>query len=173
MWRLPNRRRSDTGRYKVPISTREALHKPYADMEAITLRPRKGHFWVPEEDLSPCHALVKVSQHGMANFEQAIPLSTCRHEGGRIVEGQRNATLAGLAGAMRRRGVSDEAIAAALMVENRRRCDPPLSDETRVPGQPPRDVCESILAMPPHRAFPRLASIRSVPIMLPGRRLLA
>jgi hypothetical protein len=44
MWRLPNRRRSDTGRYKVPISTREALHKPYADMEAITLRPRKGHF---------------------------------------------------------------------------------------------------------------------------------
>jgi hypothetical protein len=34
-----------------------------------------------------------------------------------------------LAGTMRRRGANEEAIAAALLVENRLRCDPPLSDE--------------------------------------------
>jgi hypothetical protein len=45
--------------------------------------------------------------------------------------------------------------------------------ETKIPARPPRDVCESILAMPPHAAFPRLVSIRSVPVILPDGRLLA
>lgn len=50
----------------------------------------------------------------------------------RIAEGQRNATLASLAGAMRRRGMTAEAIEAALLAENARRCDPPLeTDEVR------------------------------------------
>jgi putative DNA primase/helicase len=43
----------------------------------------------------------------------------------RIPEGQRNATLASLAGSMRRRGSSEQAIRAALEVENGR-CSPPL-----------------------------------------------
>ena len=59
MWRLPNRRRTDTGKYKVPISARELLHKSTADLEAFTIKPRKGLFWPPEEDLSPCPALVE------------------------------------------------------------------------------------------------------------------
>jgi hypothetical protein len=42
-----------------------------------------------------------------------------------------------------------------------------------IPARPPRDVCESILAIPPCDAFPRLASIRSVPVVLPDGRLLA
>lgn len=46
---------------------------------------------------------------------------------GTIPEGSRNATLASLAGSMRRRGMSREAIEAALLVENER-CDPPLPD---------------------------------------------
>jgi hypothetical protein len=45
--------------------------------------------------------------------------------------------------------------------------------ETEMPERPPRDVCESILAIPPRDAFPRLASIRSVPMLLPDGRLLA
>ena len=44
---------------------------------------------------------------------------------GAIQEGQRNATLASLAGTMRRRGMSQEAIEAALLTENNR-CQPPL-----------------------------------------------
>jgi hypothetical protein len=44
-----------------------------------------------------------------------------------IPEGQRDSTLAALAGSMRRKGFSAEAIAAALQIENERRCRPPLS----------------------------------------------
>jgi len=43
-----------------------------------------------------------------------------------IVEGTRNALLTSIAGSMRRRGASPEAIEAALEVENATRCEPPL-----------------------------------------------
>jgi hypothetical protein len=45
-----------------------------------------------------------------------------------IAEGQRNDTLASLAGTMRRRGMTGEEIAAALLVVNDNRCDPPLPE---------------------------------------------
>ena len=47
----------------------------------------------------------------------------------RIPDGLRNATLTSMAGTMRRRGMSSDAIYQALMVENRRRCMPPLSPD--------------------------------------------
>lgn len=43
-----------------------------------------------------------------------------------IAEGARNAALTSLAGAMRRKGCTEAAIAAALQVENQQRCRPPL-----------------------------------------------
>lgn len=46
-----------------------------------------------------------------------------------IPEGARNATLASLAGTMRRRGMTVEEILAALRSVNQRRCVPPLSDD--------------------------------------------
>ena len=46
--------------------------------------------------------------------------------GTRIEEGQRNAVLTSLAGAMRRRGFGEAAILAALLAENAERCAPPL-----------------------------------------------
>jgi hypothetical protein len=70
MWRLPNRRRSDTGRHKVPLSIREVLHKPYAELEALTVRPRKGIFWPHEEELLPCPALVELYQETAAAIER-------------------------------------------------------------------------------------------------------
>lgn len=45
-----------------------------------------------------------------------------------IPEGQRNNLLTSIAGAMRRRGLSEGAIAAALKVENLQRCVPPLPE---------------------------------------------
>jgi hypothetical protein len=45
-----------------------------------------------------------------------------------ILEGKRNATLASLAGTMRSRGMTEEAIEAALLEDNARRCNPPLQD---------------------------------------------
>ncbi|HXJ80795.1 MAG TPA: bifunctional DNA primase/polymerase [Candidatus Methylomirabilis sp.] len=45
-----------------------------------------------------------------------------------IPEGQRNGTLASLAGTMRRRGMGTSEIAAALLEVNRLRCRPPLAE---------------------------------------------
>lgn len=49
-------------------------------------------------------------------------------EVGKIPAGKRNQTLTSLAGTMRKRGMSQEAIFTALMVENNARCVPPLPD---------------------------------------------
>jgi hypothetical protein len=128
MWRLANRRRTDTDRYKVPLSMGEVLHKPYADLEALTLRPRKGIFWPADADLGSCSGLVRIYHETVASLKEVRQAPTAQHAEGWIREGARNATLASLAGAMRRRGASQEAITAALQAENERRCDPPLTD---------------------------------------------
>lgn len=47
---------------------------------------------------------------------------------GDIPEGQRESELCKQAGAMRRKGMSPEAIEAALLIENRSRCNPPLDE---------------------------------------------
>jgi len=46
-----------------------------------------------------------------------------------ILEGYRNTTLTSLAGTMRRRGMSVDEMAAALLVANERRCIPPLPED--------------------------------------------
>jgi putative DNA primase/helicase len=46
--------------------------------------------------------------------------------GEKWLPGQRNNRLTSLGGTMRKRGMSRESIAAALLVENQERCDPPL-----------------------------------------------
>lgn len=46
-----------------------------------------------------------------------------------IREGGRNGALTSLAGSMRKRGMSDEALTAALHAENKARCAPPLPDD--------------------------------------------
>jgi hypothetical protein len=73
---------------------------------------------------------------------------------GAIPEGQRNASLASLAGTMRRRNMTAASIVAALLAENEERCTPPLSEaEVRDIG---RSVCryeaESVTAA--HSASP-------------------
>jgi len=68
--------------------------------------------------------LVELAQNGRGS---AGPLPE------RILAGQRNDLLTSLAGTMRRRGATPEAIEAALEVENAARCDPPL---------PSRDICQ-------------------------------
>ncbi len=60
-----------------------------------------------------------------------------------ICEGARDKTLTSLAGVMRRRGMTEEAILAALLEENQRRCDPPLP-EVQV-----RKIARSIGRYPP------------------------
>ena len=45
-----------------------------------------------------------------------------------VVEGGRNDYLTKMAGAMRRKGFSEDAIFSALQIDNREKCSPPLSD---------------------------------------------
>lgn len=60
-----------------------------------------------------------------------------------IPEGRRNVELTSLAGAMRRRGMGTEAITAALLAENKSRCQPPL------PEDEVRRIAQSVGRYPP------------------------
>jgi Primase C terminal 1 (PriCT-1) len=128
MWRLPHRRRADTGCYKVPLAMREVRYQPHADIEALTRRRRKHRYWPDDAELSPRPALVSLYHQVAATIGMTPRASPHLNDGERIPTGQRNCTLASLAGSMRRRGMSQQAIVAALAAENEKRCDPPLPD---------------------------------------------
>jgi hypothetical protein len=75
---------------------------------------------------------------------------------GQIPEGRRDATLTSLAGTMRRRGLSADAIYAALAAENKASCKPPLPDAQvrKIAGsvgryEPARPVQEPDVPMAP------------------------
>ncbi len=68
-----------------------------------------------------------------------------------IAAGDRNKELTSLAGSMRRRGVSQAAIEAALLTENAERCKPPLPDD-EVQG-----IAHSVARYPPAKAEAREA----------------
>jgi Primase C terminal 1 (PriCT-1) len=71
------------------------------------------------------------------SFQPASPIE------GLILWGERNKTLASLAGSMRQRGMSNQAIEAALLIENQTRCDPPLAPREVA------DIARSISRYPP------------------------
>lgn len=64
-------------------------------------------------------------------------------DGQPIAEGSRNDTLTRDAGAMRRRGLSEGAIYAALQITSQERCQPPLDDEEI------RIIAKSVTRYPP------------------------
>jgi hypothetical protein len=79
MWRLPSRRRPDTGRYKVPLAAREVLHGLGTDLEARTGHPRRGLLWPPEEELCPCADLVRLYEEVRAELERRRTPALSRH----------------------------------------------------------------------------------------------
>lgn len=72
--------------------------------------------------------LSKVVTAVMSNGNGAHRNGTAQRVTGVIPEGRRNATLASLAGTMRRKGMDGEDISAALKAINARRCSPALPD---------------------------------------------
>ncbi len=68
---------------------------------------------------------VLLPRHGDASKATRAASSTT---GAPITEGGRNATLMTLAGSMRARGMSQQAIEGALQIENQSRCQPPLDE---------------------------------------------
>lgn len=83
------------------------------------------------EWLAPEQPLADLPAWLLARLAEAKPapaMQTSPAQGEVIAEGGRNAALASLAGTMRRRGMSPDAIEAALVKENDARCKPPLPD---------------------------------------------
>lgn len=91
---------------------------------------------------APDWLLEKVRGGGEERAEPAGPIPD------RISEGGRNQTLTSLAGSLRRRGASKEAILAALSTENQYRCDPPL------PSIEVEKIATSVSAYEPAEAAP-------------------
>jgi putative DNA primase/helicase len=87
-----------------------------------------------KEDPAPLpEGLLKLLQSASFAKKKEIPA-----EGETIPEGSRNTFLASLAGKMRYAGMDSKAVLQALLVENEKRCDPPL------PESEIREVAESI-----------------------------
>jgi len=88
-------------------------------------------------------------------------------EAKRIREGGRNDALTRLAGSMRRRGFTPEAIEAALIEENERRCDPPL------PEKEVREIARSVGRYEPTAPVNGKPEKQEVMVELPALRCLA
>lgn len=71
--------------------------------------------------------LAEMPEWMMELLKEAQPVQV-KQEGGKVVEGGRNEYLTKMAGAMRRKGFSADAIFSALQIDNREKCAPPLPD---------------------------------------------
>jgi putative DNA primase/helicase len=83
----------------------------------------------------------------------SIQVQAAANPDGRIPESGRNNALTSLAGSMRRKGMSEAAIEAALQAENVSRCDPTLDENEvsaiaasimRYPASSPDDIIQSL-----------------------------
>lgn len=94
----------------------------------------KRYTWIPDYKPSetplaciPQWLLVELAQSHEAEVKETqAPDGTAPNK---IMPGQRDMTLTSLAGTMRKRGMSGEALLAALLAENQARCVPPLDEE--------------------------------------------
>jgi putative DNA primase/helicase len=111
-----------------------------ADGGYVVVPPSRNRTWtrgIPDLDTLP---ELPEELKRMAREEQAGGQGRCAAAAGAVGEvipdGNRNGTLTSLAGTMRRRGMGEAEIFAALEVTNRLRCKPPLpvEDVRRISG---------------------------------------
>jgi Protein of unknown function (DUF3631)/Bifunctional DNA primase/polymerase, N-terminal/Primase C terminal 1 (PriCT-1) len=107
----------------------------------LDVRGEGGYVLVPPS-VHPSGAIYRWNGHGEDTETMLAPgwllemiTTRAKHTGPRfaggdeiIPEGRRNTTLTTLAGAMRRQGMTPQAIEAALLAENAGRCRPPLPE---------------------------------------------
>lgn len=125
--------------YKNPNGTNIRNTTALAGYSGVDIRANDGYIVVPPSphisgkfyrvlDNSP---VTTAPEWLMTLLKTKLPavISTTPGEGIPIPEGQRDATLASLAGTMRHKGMSEAEILAALQVTNQTRCIPPMSDK--------------------------------------------
>lgn len=90
----------------------------------------------------------------------------------RIPSGERNATLASIAGTLRRRGLDYDEIIGALQVVNYKRCSPPLDyiDIDRIAKSIARYAPEEALGKVEELSEPKTARIEALSVILDGIR---
>ena len=108
-----------------------SLHVSGSRYEWVNLDPILGNKEYRPEDNLPPTWLLELLGNGRPSAPGA-PSTSPSPIPDKITEGVRNDTLFRLAAALRAKGLGKEAIQAALLVENRARCQPPLpEDEVR------------------------------------------
>jgi len=109
----------------------------------------------------------KLKEILVSRFKDGRPTNgLAQSVGEKIADHQRNVTLTSLGGTMRRRGMSESAILAALREENATKCDPPLEDYEV------RSIAESVAKYPPSEARESSRSSRNSNPPEPLRRVL-
>jgi hypothetical protein len=83
----------------------------------------------PDQLPDPPSWLVKTLDNLATSGQGFAPVGPVSAVGNPIPSGQRNSTLASLAGTMRRAGMGEPEILAAIRATNSMRCNPPLSDK--------------------------------------------
>ncbi len=78
--------------------------------------------------LAPQWLLDYAAVENKPKADRQIPEPTTRAQGEKVRPGERHKHLVSKAGTMQRRGMCKAAIEAALLAENRERCDPPKTD---------------------------------------------
>ena len=87
-------------------------------------------------------------------LKEAEKISEPQPGTGDIIAGERNNALTKIAGAMRRKGVGEDAIYQALVIHNREKCSPPLPDgevlqiARSVTRYPPQDEPKAVPPLP-------------------------
>ena len=130
--------------YKNPDRTNIKNTVGFAGFPGVDIRANGGYIVVPPSPhesgkqyevlddspiaLAPAWLLVLARTKSTPVFSGDSPPLLGDRSSPPIPEGQRNATLARLAGAMRRPGMTLGAMTAALLEENQARCQPPLPE---------------------------------------------
>jgi hypothetical protein len=101
-----------------------------ADGGYVVVPPSRNRTWTREiPNLDTLPELPKALKRRLREEQTGGRCDTAGAVGEVIPDGNRNGTLASLAGTMRRRGMGEAEIFAALEVTNRLRCKPPLPVE--------------------------------------------
>lgn len=104
-------------------------------------RPQGSYRWAPNRGLEEC--ALRPLPSWLMELTRTVAVSQHLASPDAFSEGQRNSQLLSLAGSMRRRGMGEASILAALMEENAARCRPPLlEDEVGA-------ITQSVMRYPP------------------------
>jgi len=128
LWRVPNTINGKSGLYKIPLTVEELLQSDLTAIKALATWSRQID--IPSDDTWEANGelqklWIETSEPSVLRpAERSLP----GHEQ-KILPGSRNSMLTSLAGTMRRRGMGETAIVAALLETNATTCEPSLKED--------------------------------------------